>query len=61
MQIGLVVGVFLAAALGVSFGSLSTLFTKDTEVLGVVSTGLLVCLYTFGEYFVKFNLSMIYL
>lgn len=60
LQIGLVAGVFLAAALGVSFGSLSTLFTKDTEVLAVVSTGLLVCLYTFGEYFVKFNLSVIY-
>ncbi|KAK6806011.1 hypothetical protein RDI58_003796 [Solanum bulbocastanum] len=41
LKIGLVAGVFLAAALGVSFGSLSTLFTKDTEVLAVVSTGLL--------------------
>lgn len=41
IKIGLVAGVFLAAALGVSFGSLSTLFTKDTEVLAVVSTGLL--------------------
>ncbi|KAM3376738.1 protein DETOXIFICATION 45, chloroplastic isoform X1 [Capsicum galapagoense] len=41
LKIGLVAGVFLAAALGVSFGSLSTLFTKDAEVLGVVSTGLL--------------------
>ncbi|XP_055815450.1 protein DETOXIFICATION 45, chloroplastic isoform X2 [Solanum dulcamara] len=41
LKIGLVAGVFLAAALGVSFGSLSTLFTQDTEVLAVVSTGLL--------------------
>lgn len=41
LKIGLVAGLFLAAALGVSFGSLSTLFTKDTEVLGVVNTGLL--------------------
>ncbi|KAL3351009.1 hypothetical protein AABB24_023418 [Solanum stoloniferum] len=41
LKMGLVAGVFLAAALGVSFGSLSTLFTKDTEVLAVVSTGLL--------------------
>uniref|UniRef100_M1BLP5 Protein DETOXIFICATION n=1 Tax=Solanum tuberosum TaxID=4113 RepID=M1BLP5_SOLTU len=41
LKIGLVAGVFLAVALGVSFGSLSTLFTKDTEVLAVVSTGLL--------------------
>lgn len=46
LQIGLLAGVFLAAALGVSFGSLSTLFTKDAEVLAVVSTGVLVCLYT---------------
>ncbi|CAN4107291.1 unnamed protein product [Withania somnifera] len=41
LKMGLVAGVFLAAVLGVSFGSLSTLFTKDSEVLGVVSTGLL--------------------
>ncbi|XP_060168711.1 protein DETOXIFICATION 45, chloroplastic-like isoform X3 [Lycium barbarum] len=41
LKIGLLAGVFLAAALGVSFGALSTLFTKDAEVLGVVSTGLL--------------------
>nr|XP_016456545.1 PREDICTED: protein DETOXIFICATION 45, chloroplastic-like isoform X1 [Nicotiana tabacum] len=41
LKIGLLAGVFLAAALGVSFGSLSTLFTKDAEVLAVVSTGVL--------------------
>ncbi|KAI7990121.1 hypothetical protein LOK49_LG12G02866 [Camellia lanceoleosa] len=33
--------VSLAAILGLSFGSLATLFTKDAEVLGVVKTGVL--------------------
>ncbi|THF95542.1 hypothetical protein TEA_017603 [Camellia sinensis var. sinensis] len=33
--------VSLAAILGLSFGSLATLFTKDAEVLGVVRTGVL--------------------
>ena len=46
MQIGLLTGVSLAAILGVSFGSLATLFTKDAEVLGVVRTGILVCSYS---------------
>ncbi|XP_075074341.1 protein DETOXIFICATION 45, chloroplastic isoform X1 [Nicotiana tabacum] len=41
LKLGLLAGVFLAAALGVSFGSLSTLFTKDAEVLAVVGTGVL--------------------
>ena len=36
-------GVFLAAILGVSFGSVSTLFTKDVDVLRIVRTGILVC------------------
>ncbi|KAL6965168.1 Protein DETOXIFICATION 45, chloroplastic [Sarracenia purpurea var. burkii] len=38
---GLLTGFSLAAILGVSFGSLATLFTKDAEVLGVVRTGVL--------------------
>lgn len=33
----------MSAILGVSFGSLATLFTKDAEVLGIVKTGVLVC------------------
>nr|GMC87397.1 protein DETOXIFICATION 45, chloroplastic isoform X1 [Ipomoea batatas] len=41
LKIGLVTGVFLTSALGVSFASLATLFTKDMEVLGVVKTGVL--------------------
>ncbi|PSS31549.1 Protein DETOXIFICATION 45 like [Actinidia chinensis var. chinensis] len=41
LKIGLLTGVSLAAILGVSFGSLATLFTKDAEVLGVVRTGIL--------------------
>ncbi|CAK7329369.1 unnamed protein product [Dovyalis caffra] len=39
LKIGLVVGFFLAAVLGVSFGSIATLFTKDADVLGIVRTG----------------------
>ncbi|XAR59890.1 hypothetical protein NMG60_11015893 [Bertholletia excelsa] len=41
LKIGLLTGVCLAAILGVSFGSLATLFTKDTQVLGVVKKGVL--------------------
>nr|XP_023870793.1 protein DETOXIFICATION 45, chloroplastic-like isoform X3 [Quercus suber] len=41
LKIGLFTGVFLSAILGVSFGSLATVFTKDTEVLGIVRTGVL--------------------
>lgn len=41
-QIGVVTGVSLAAILGLSFGSLATLFTKDPKVLGIVRTGILV-------------------
>ena len=36
-------GVFLAVILGVSFGSVATLFTKDADVLRIVRTGILVC------------------
>ncbi|KAD4982166.1 hypothetical protein E3N88_18837 [Mikania micrantha] len=39
--IGIVTGVTLAAILGISFGSISTLFTKDIEVLAIVRTGIL--------------------
>ncbi|XVE93988.1 hypothetical protein REPUB_Repub01dG0241600 [Reevesia pubescens] len=41
LNIGFVTGVLLAAILGVSFGSLATLFTQDAEVLGIVRTGVL--------------------
>ncbi|XWS67634.1 hypothetical protein CRYUN_Cryun04dG0022500 [Craigia yunnanensis] len=41
LKIGFVTGVLLAAILGVSFGSLATLFTQDAEVLGIVRTGVL--------------------
>lgn len=41
LKLGLLTGVSLAAILGVSFGSLATLFTKDAEVLAVVRTGVL--------------------
>ncbi|KZV37885.1 MATE efflux family protein 3, chloroplastic [Dorcoceras hygrometricum] len=38
LKIGFGVGVFLALVLGVSFSSLAELFTKDTQVLGIVRT-----------------------
>ncbi|KAL5579726.1 hypothetical protein UlMin_012168 [Ulmus minor] len=41
LKIGLFTGVFLSRILGVSFNSLATLFTKDVEVLAIVSTGVL--------------------
>ncbi|XP_044488025.1 protein DETOXIFICATION 45, chloroplastic-like isoform X1 [Mangifera indica] len=41
LKIGVVTGVSLAAILGLSFGSLATLFTKDPKVLGIVRTGIL--------------------
>ncbi|XP_030941386.1 protein DETOXIFICATION 45, chloroplastic-like isoform X2 [Quercus lobata] len=41
LKIGLFTGVFLSAILGISFGSLATVFTKDAEVLGIVRTGVL--------------------
>lgn len=44
-QLGLFTGVFLSAILGVSFGSLATLFTTDAEVLGIVRSGILVCIF----------------
>ncbi|XP_071697257.1 protein DETOXIFICATION 45, chloroplastic-like [Rutidosis leptorrhynchoides] len=41
LMIGLVMGVSLAAILGISFGSIATLFTKDSEVLRIARTGVL--------------------
>ncbi|KAI7731125.1 hypothetical protein M8C21_011434 [Ambrosia artemisiifolia] len=41
LKIGFAMGVTLAAILGISFGSLSTLFTKDIEVLSIARTGVL--------------------
>ncbi|XP_076924736.1 protein DETOXIFICATION 45, chloroplastic-like [Bidens hawaiensis] len=41
LKIGFVTGVTLAAILGISFGSISTLFTKDIEVLKIARTGVL--------------------
>ncbi|XP_021611284.1 protein DETOXIFICATION 45, chloroplastic isoform X2 [Manihot esculenta] len=41
LKIGLLTGACLAAILGVSFGSIATLFTKDDEVLGIVRMGVL--------------------
>lgn len=41
LTIGFVMGVTLAAILGLSFGSIATLFTKDVGVLGIARTGVL--------------------
>ncbi|XP_023756150.1 protein DETOXIFICATION 45, chloroplastic [Lactuca sativa] len=41
LTIGFVMGVTLAAILGVSFGSIVTLFTKDVGVLAIARTGVL--------------------
>ncbi|KAJ9189441.1 hypothetical protein P3X46_000734 [Hevea brasiliensis] len=41
LKIGLLTGASLAAILGISFGSIATLFTKDTEVLSIVRMGVL--------------------
>ncbi|XP_062177307.1 protein DETOXIFICATION 45, chloroplastic-like [Alnus glutinosa] len=41
LKTGLFTGISLAIILGVSFGSLATLFTNDSEVLGIVRSGLL--------------------
>ncbi|OMO79974.1 Multi antimicrobial extrusion protein [Corchorus capsularis] len=41
LKIGFFTGVLLAGILGVSFGSLATLFTQDAEVLEIVRTGVL--------------------
>lgn len=41
LKLGLLTGVSLTAILGVSFGSLATLFTKDPDVLGIVRSGVL--------------------
>ncbi|XP_027088433.1 protein DETOXIFICATION 45, chloroplastic [Coffea arabica] len=41
LKIGIFTGVSLAVVLGVSFNSLSTFFTKDTEVLKIIATGVL--------------------
>ncbi|GLT96891.1 hypothetical protein SLE2022_144820 [Rubroshorea leprosula] len=41
LNLGLITGVSLAAILGVSFGPLATLFTNNSEVLGIVRSGLL--------------------
>ncbi|XP_038707881.1 protein DETOXIFICATION 45, chloroplastic isoform X1 [Tripterygium wilfordii] len=41
LKIGLLIGIFLAAFLGLSFGSIATLFSKDPDVLEVVRTGIL--------------------
>lgn len=41
LKTGLLTGVLLAIILGVWFGSLAGLFTKDVEVLGIVRSGVL--------------------
>ncbi|KAJ8764250.1 hypothetical protein K2173_005990 [Erythroxylum novogranatense] len=41
LKTGLITGLSLALLLGVSFGSLATLFTKDAEVLAIVRSGIL--------------------
>ncbi|ESR35698.1 protein DETOXIFICATION 45 [Citrus sinensis] len=41
LKIGVLTGVSLATILGLSFGSLAPLFTKDPKVLGIVGTGVL--------------------
>lgn len=41
LKTGLFTGVSLAVILGASFGYLATLFTSDTQVLGIVRSGLL--------------------
>ncbi|XP_062093147.1 protein DETOXIFICATION 45, chloroplastic-like isoform X3 [Humulus lupulus] len=41
LKVGLLTGLALSAILGLSFGSLATLFTKDVEVLAIVGTGVL--------------------
>ncbi|XP_062085956.1 protein DETOXIFICATION 45, chloroplastic-like [Humulus lupulus] len=41
LKVGLLTGLALSAILGLSFGSLATLFTKDAEVLAIVGTGVL--------------------
>jgi putative MATE family efflux protein len=41
LKIGLMTGGLLALILGLSFSSLATLFTKDSNVLGIVRTGVL--------------------
>lgn len=41
LKTGLFTGIMLAIILGVSFGSLATLFTMDAEVLSIVKSGLL--------------------
>ncbi|XP_042508826.1 protein DETOXIFICATION 45, chloroplastic isoform X2 [Macadamia integrifolia] len=41
LKMGVFTGISLALILGASFGSLATLFTKDTEVLGIVRSGVL--------------------
>lgn len=44
-QAGLFIGVFLAVGLSAFYGSLANIFTKDTQVLGIVRTGVLVCMH----------------
>ncbi|KAB2602583.1 MATE efflux family protein 3 [Pyrus ussuriensis x Pyrus communis] len=41
LKIGLFTGISLSVILGVSFGSLATLFTNDPEVLAIVRSGIL--------------------
>ncbi|GMH13509.1 hypothetical protein Nepgr_015350 [Nepenthes gracilis] len=41
LKLGLLTGASLAMVLGISFGSLATLFTKDMQVLEIVKTGVL--------------------
>lgn len=41
LKTGLFTGVSLAVIMGASFGSLATFFTSDTQVLGIVRSGLL--------------------
>ena len=55
-QIGLFTGVSLSVILGVSFGSLATLFTNDPEVLAIVRSGILVRIQIYVWWYISLDL-----
>lgn len=50
VQAGVFTGVSSAVVLSMCFGSLAQFFTKDAEVLGIVSSGVLVCTQSYLDF-----------
>lgn len=48
-QLGVFAGIALAIVISASYSNIAELFTKDAEVLQIVKSGVLVCIFIFDS------------